>query len=121
MDTNVQTIVDTILGKAIEAATSTGDFLKEQIPDVVNQLIKWTIVSNTVGVLFGSLALVGSYKMAKAAMASCRGYREFWAFGVVASIIPGLAMTISSGMELIKILVAPKLWLLEYAAHLMRH
>lgn len=46
MNEQLQNTVNTVLQKAIEGATQGAEFLKDQIPDVIQQLLVWKLVEN---------------------------------------------------------------------------
>jgi len=121
MDTNVQSIVNDILAKAIQTATATGDFLKEQIPEVVTQLLRWSIAEHAVWIVLSSIALIISWKFwkfGKKLFTQDDSYFPIFFATTGSTILPGICFVYHS-LGLLKLLIAPKLWLLEYAAHLI--
>jgi hypothetical protein len=133
--TTAENVVNEILVKAINAATQGAEFLKEQIPDVVRQLLLWTFWHDVIValvwlfllVLFWILWSKNLLKNAKEEYAK-RGFDDW----CIAALVPGLIgafasiFVISQGivanaLEALQIAIAPKVWLLEYAAHLIRH
>lgn len=139
MSEQTDKVVAEILTKAMEAAQATGAFVVEQAPDVVQQLLlfhtvkAWSVVG--LGVLFCA-GVLPIYKLAlervnKDLENNPRDYfgsrrtitdcNAFW-IGVgtagTSSFI-GVMMFFTNIFEALKITLAPKVWLLEYAARLV--
>lgn len=123
-------VLAAILTNGLETAEKTGQFLKEQLPDVVQQLLMWNIANCimwiSVVLIYYIVYSVGWVKFTKKAEASdMYSSSRDWAYtfklvgGVIGVLIatPILMMYLS---ELLKLLIAPKVWLLEYAANIIR-
>lgn len=129
MKTNTLDYLNQSLIDAIELAKSTGtnavDFVKEQAPDVVNQLIAWEIASNAIWVAVGLLGLAVSVWVFRK---GCKQWGdddkiESSTGCVVGGLfaIAGSAILFCTHIEgLIKPIIAPKVWLIEYAANLLK-
>ena len=111
-----------VLNRALEGANAAGDFLKEKLPDVLQQLLLWNIWKHSLVVALYLTVMVLSVLLIR------KAWKENWdeavaAFvtfvGIFACVIFSLIM-ISSLFELVQLLVAPKVWLLEYAANLLK-
>ena len=123
-------LVDTIqkvTDVAGQVTSKTIDFASEQIPDVVHQLLMYNLVKELVwvGISFGVIAGVvkGWFVLRKAVGASdffdeesLIAYSIMGFFVSVGFFISGMC----SIMAALKIYVAPKLYLIEYVAHLIR-
>lgn len=101
------------------------EFGKQQIPEVVNQLIVWNAVQSGLWMVLGiviAIFLIAIGNNRKEPLNDAEtGLGTFiqvvcWVIGLVV----GGIMLFDNLLELIKILVAPKVWLIEYAAHLVR-
>jgi len=135
MNEQLQNTVNEILKNAIDAATAGAEFLKDQAPDVVQQLIKWHMAEAGLYAGVELSVLVGVCVASKKIWNITDKWR--WPAGkltdeaemsrgascAAAAIISILTLTASLGniFELIKLWIAPKVWLLEYAASLVKH
>lgn len=120
----VTSTADQVLIKAMEAATATGNFVVEQAPDLVQQLLSYS--------LFESLVYLAVYTtLTVCAVLSARhSWRDFQKctmrdpFTVfVASVVVGLmsiAPAIVEILQIAKIVLAPKIFLIEYTAQLIK-
>ena len=125
-DTNER--LNELLIKQIErfdgAADKAIDFAAEQAPDLVNQLLLWHGVKSAI--VFTLLAAVVVF--------TCVCYCKFWAHAKTfedpyfsRAILGLLALTcivtltggMSNSIDWLQILIAPKLYLMEYAAGLV--
>lgn len=119
-------IVAEILSKALEGARQAGDFIVEQAPEVIQQLLLWKLTHGVVHVAIGAAVLWGLYKLFFIILAKRedRGLDEIvWLpYTIGAMIFGGFAIcgVFYGLMQTLKILIAPKLFLLEYAASLVK-
>lgn len=111
-----------VLNKAISAAEKGGEFLAEQIPDVVNQLLMWHMMKGIV-MLLGSLLVFGLfvYFSVKLWRYLKTPYAEVDAIMAILPLgllwIPIVALF---NLTWLQILIAPKVYLIEYAASLVK-
>lgn len=136
--------VTQVLTTALDAAKKTGAWLSDQVPDVLHQLIVWHIAQDIfllsiaavmVTVYVSSLSWFDSEYEAGRKKHAERGKNPQWysiedmPLGAVwlmwllaggAATVIGLISLVINGLDLIELLVAPKVWLLEYAAHLVK-
>lgn len=133
--TRTDEAIASALEAALRAAETTGTFVVEQAPDVVQQLLLFSTVKYaglTLAFSATTAAVVilaaKSIKVAKnkrdANPDSWRDiddYGEFWVgcTSYVVATATGIA-AICYAMSLLKITLAPKVWLLEYAASLAK-
>jgi hypothetical protein len=122
-----------VLTKALEVAEKTGQFVVEQAPDVVQQLILYYTVLYWTFSLLGLFVLaVGipySIKLFKKAASRAAEYEyrsapdfaQFWGgFATAAgSLLLGVPLALTHISDALKITLAPKVWLIEYAANLI--
>lgn len=121
----------TVIKKTTDAVGAGVDFLAGQIPDVIQQLLMWHAVRS--GVLFTfcvvlaiALAVVGE-RMRKAYIASGKESRHGYSddgymFGCIFAWC-GTSAAIAGmfcNLEWLQILIAPKVYLIEYAASLIK-
>lgn len=137
---NLQNSAAQVLLAAIQTAKQTGDWMKGQLPDVVHQLLTWSLVSDCITILF-TLFVVGifalslkrffsSYRKGKEAYHNPIGfditdmpYGSPWALWLFFGSIFTAGFIITSAFAIydaLEIWFAPKVWLLEYAAHLLK-
>lgn len=123
MNEELQKQIAAILQAALNAAEKGGQWLGGQIPDVLHQLIVWTITKGAVCllVLIASIAAVPFlYRFAANRNDTSDGL--IWipfvfVMVAMASIVGfGVVPCIGDGLQA---LVAPKLFLLEYVTHLV--
>lgn len=128
MNDELQKQIATILLRALAAAQHGGQWIAGQIPDVLRQLLIWTemkgfatLVLWIIGLIVGFFATFkwsnqqpeswGDWRMSKIA---CCFATAAWA------IVFGIAM-ICTMYDALEAIFVPKLFLLEYAASLLKH
>lgn len=128
MNEQLQTLLLDLVQRSILALESGATFLAGEIPEVIQQLLIWKAVESSIWFVFWVIlsALVFYYlgvkgfKLAKTYEEESGGASYFcWIplFGIACSItIP----SIIHNLDWLQILVAPKLYLFEYAAELMK-
>lgn len=96
------------------------DFTMAQIPDVIHQLLMWHLVFSLLSFLLFlsleiTLLLIWYYKSYKST------YEEAQFFGSLISVIVFFVFLVQlcRSFEWLQIWIAPKVWLIEYAASLM--
>ncbi|CAH9015705.1 putative TMhelix containing protein [Vibrio phage 511E55-1] len=134
MNEQLQGAVAQILERAISGIDSSVEFMQAELPDVVEQLLLWYAVSNVIYTLLGLFILYASYWIIKKPKPTDDNWMWDWSerkgrhegsmnciFGifVLFPAIPGFILSMSI-MESIQIWVAPKIWLMEYAANLVK-
>lgn len=139
MSEQTDKVVAEILTKAMEAAQATGAFVVEQGHDVVQQLLLFHTIKSWGYVGLGLVFMAAAYPLGKSGIKAAKkdvaertkgfygtirtltdsGY--FWAGNgsAVAAAFIGLMMVSFNFLDAIKITLAPKVWLLEYAARLV--
>ena len=132
MDTSkLEDTVNTILQDAIAKASEGAEFLKEQIPDVVQQLLHWNLARDLFWFSIG-LAVTAAYVAIAVKCYQRMRESEFDEMTVMPCIfilaggafleLPALIEGVfNHGLDALQIVIAPKVWLLEYAAHLVKH
>lgn len=112
-----------ILSKGLEAAIKSGNFIIEQAPDLIQQLITYKTVESVIFLLISAIAMyfIGKiiYKDYKKA--------EYWddanpriQFGGSVIFIVFIICFCSNLQDLIQIVFAPKIFLIEYASKLIK-
>lgn len=117
-----------ILKKGLEAAEKTGSFVVEQAPDLIQQLIVWKTCEYILLILISVGLILSIKKWYNSAIKRYGDFDdfidsvEFVGFSIYSIIvIPifGIAL-FHSFFNLVQILLAPKIWLIEYATNLIK-
>lgn len=129
MNDDLQKALAVILAKTTSAIDTGVTFLSDQLPDVIRQLLIWHAVYSALmffsAVLLGIGAAVAARKFFKAGRAESErhGFTDETGYycgmvvsGVIALIFGRVAM---GHLTWLKIILAPKLYLIEYAASLV--
>lgn len=139
MNDQLQKALADLLAKANQGIDAGASFLQAQLPDVIQQLLVWKAVQNLVMIPFMCLAVWGLVKVllsihrAKEIGLWRRGSECSWEkgpqisslayFAAVVSMLLGSFMAWAAVMNLltvVKIWLAPKVFLIEYAASLTK-
>lgn len=102
------------------------EFSKQQIPDVIHQLLLWNSVSSILSQISCLILIVLlSLRAARVLARALEGgdYMRFIAAAhllVGAVLIPLAIIAFFDCFDWLEILIAPKLYLLQYAAHLIK-
>jgi hypothetical protein len=121
-----------LLVNLIEAATKAGEFIKDQIPIVIKELLLFHTIAKGLAVFFGLLAFLLNVWLLMVIRNRAAKYVEEHPNKYDAAdkylwcIVPSIGMAISTIVffvnlyRFLEITLAPRVWLLEYAAQLMR-
>lgn len=141
MNEQLESAVVKILERAISGIDSGVEFMQSELPDVIDQLLTWYLAKGVITAIIGLLFIIQLVILVKIYLKKdIKGAKSdsFWVdhydhidnsmgmgaflafvFSGMLSII-GLIMFFSSIFEVVKIWVAPKIWLMEYAALLVK-
>ena len=133
MNEKLEEQLSAFVSKAIEAAEQTGQFVLDQAPDLIQQFIMWHTARHAVLLVMSLLIPLIGYKIFKAigSKEEIRSYlgdvTKFFGryyndvggvlaliFIFIGSIIVGIVMFSINVLGLFKILIAPKIYLIEY-------
>ena len=128
MNEQLQAALTTLLDKSLNAV----DFMVAELPEVIQQLLLWKMWESAIGCAIGMVIVVCSifyfkklFKMASAydkETSTLGKYREsvrpFCAFFLI-PLIFGILVVFHNVIWL-QILIAPKVYLIEYAANLAK-
>ena len=125
-----------IIEKGVAGVEKGVSFLEAQLPDVIEQLLTWKmweLILWDIFILIGCAACIGgavlSNKKHKAAKEAVKNkdrysYYDDWViFGVSGFAIIGMVLCagfIAQTIQVLKIWIAPKIYLIEYAAELIK-
>lgn len=121
MNEQAQKILEDLLKKASNGIDSAVSFSQAQIPDVIQQLLMWNAVSSAGIQIICVMAIIACvYLMIFAWNEGDDGEAVLAVlfFTVVGSI--ACIVVIFNNFDWLKILLAPKLYLIEYAASLVK-
>lgn len=126
MNDKLQQALAELINKATGAAESSTSFLLAELPDVVYQLLLWHGVKNFVlflmGIAFIAVWVYINYKQVKLIAGKYDDINDvdpifiFNLFQVFLVFIPAVLLN----LEWLQIWIAPKVWLIEYAAGLVK-
>lgn len=122
---NTDEALGKLIEKGIEVAEQTGKFVIDQAPDLLKEFYTWHICENIFSILAGILILFGAYKVVKLLGQDEEDYdTDLKLFGKhigFGTILTSAFMTLLGGIfmfvgiyQLVFILVAPKLYLIEH-------
>lgn len=120
----LQTSLAVIIQKATTGVEAGVNFLSEQMPDVIHQLLMWKMVES-LSYMILSFLLIGAivvlwhyvFKFEKDADYSSSGFGYF--VGALLTLCLGAAAFCAFNLTWLQILIAPKIYLIEYAAKLI--
>jgi hypothetical protein len=113
----------------IQSVADAATFLKGEIPAAVQELLTYYTVSAIVQVVFATLVCAGTVYFWAMCNMKFAGERErVWfcrnwdlpAFFSLIPMVPGTIWLVGSILSLLKVTLAPRIWLLEYAAGLIK-
>lgn len=124
MNEELQKALADTINNALTAADTTTDFLLSEIPDVIQQLLIWKMVESLiifcvciVAIVTIPILMFKLFKHLKKVNAGRynEGVEYMTAFGLLFLTFPALALN----LDWLQIWLAPKIYLLEYAANLV--
>ena len=131
MDDKLQEALLNILNNVTQSVENGVSFLSEQLPDVIHQLLLWKAVESGIHFVILLALCIGlgiaackflkagrEYKPKNACDDKAIGY--FLLFGITLFIACVAFVFASNQLEWLKILIAPKMYLIEYAAQLVK-
>ena len=121
-----------ILKKGLETAEKTGNFIVEQAPDLIRQLLIWKTVEHSIYVIIGISLIIYFYRWTKKVAKEMKEKEDdfedyfmdslaniFIAIGQISALIIGIALITENLHDLIQIVFAPKIYLIEYTSQLL--
>lgn len=125
MNEQLQQALASIITKAVSSVENGVEFLSGQVPDVIEQLLTWKLTEAVllciVFLLFSSIVTWKCYRKIKANGDYCfdDGLIALFLFTLLVDIL-SVAMVGIYLLEAIQILIAPKVYLIEYASQLVK-
>ena len=117
-----------ILKKGLEAAEKTGNFVVEQAPDLIQQLIVWKTCEYILLILISVGLILSIKKWYNWAIKRYEYFGDFTGevefivfsiYSIFVILVFGITL-FNSFFNLIQILLAPKIWLIEYITNLIK-
>lgn len=106
----------------IQSINDVVEFGKQQIPEIIHQLLMWKATEAGLYALLGIAFLIAAFLWGK--KVNEWGKRDYNAYGAhiatACATIVGVLITFSNLMDFLYILVAPKVYLLEYSTQLIK-
>lgn len=123
MKDNLDLALAELINKAMSGVDKSVDFLAAEIPDAVNQLLVWNMSKHVILALLLFLLAAASAYIARRIYLYAVNKDSSYAFFVVFPFASGAAasiFTVNNFLIAVQIWIAPKVWLLEYAADLVK-
>jgi hypothetical protein len=123
MNDNLQNALVEIINKAISSIDTSVEFMQTELPDVINQLLTWYAfyygLLAFISVLIITVIIIGWVKLIKISK-----QREvdidFFCLAIMSSLFLLILAALLFNLEWLQILMAPKIWLIEYGAILVK-
>lgn len=127
MNDQLQAALAALLNKTIAGIDAGQQFLSTQLPDVINQLLVWNAVLSLVYFVIGAALFVATFMT----ILAIHRNREWWdgyerppaSMVMVFTGLIGFLISVpilTNDLEWLQIWLAPKVYLIEYAAHLAK-
>ena len=128
MNESMQKAVAAMIEKAISGVDAATSFLAAEIPDVIHQLLMWNMVKSIVITLSYLIVLFCIYLVIRFVYKKVEASEnpDHYLTVMVGIILGGLVGTfcvagvVSNTLNALQIWIAPKVWLIEYAAKLVK-
>lgn len=117
-----QQVLVTLLEKAVAGIDAAVSFSQAQIPDVINQLLVYKVWDYGLTISLYLAVIVTCIWIFKKSKKSFEENNEVGLLGMIVSLILAVMLGLvafSEAKDLIMLIVAPKLYLIQYAADLM--
>lgn len=128
MDEQLQKALAEIIGKVNGGIDGAASFMSAQIPDAVSQLLMWYATKSAIMCSLAVIVMIAWFFAERYAIKALRAGNadvEDWAIvygllGSIARIMPIMFFWSYLNLDWLQILLAPKIWLIEYAASLAK-
>lgn len=125
MNEQLEAALVEIINRAVSGYDASISFLSEQLPDVVSQLLIWEFTHNFIIFLLSLGALGIAYYLSRKIMNNKEFFDGHQAppatlVAILAWFVGAIVFSLLVNFTWLKILVAPKLYLIEYAATLVK-
>lgn len=120
MNEQANKVLAELLQKASNGIDAAVSFSQAQIPDVIHQLLVWNSVSSALAQIVGILIIILPivYSVKKWELICDNDCQPFMLCHIIT--LPIGLLVVAENFDWLKIWLAPKLYLIEYAASLMK-
>lgn len=113
--------LDKALISIIEEAANVKDFIVAEAPEVIGQLLRWKMTEGLLSFSLGTLLAAGTFTIFLYLWLKVKIPDEDWILAMLLLIPFSIgAIFAAFNLQWLQILIAPKLYLLEYAASLIK-
>lgn len=128
MNEQLQNAVATILERAISGIDSSVEFMQAELPEVIEQLLMWYGIKSSIIALVGLLLLFVMVKFDISMFKRIRSdksndsFEIVMMYGVIGTLcrVAYLVPYLMINLDWLQIWIAPKIWLMEYAATIVK-
>ena len=128
MNEQLQNALIEIIGKVNSGVDASVSFLSAEIPEVIHQLLLWYAVKSAITSIVAVGLCVVWFLAEKFILKKLQEHKvEFFEiivfYGVIGSLvrtIPLAIICVMVNLDWMKIWIAPKIWLIEYASNLAK-
>lgn len=117
-----QEVIDKFLVEMLQFLKAAKDFTMEQIPEVAKEILRFNLAMSVIHTLLGLALILLSYRLFRFVKKS-NVFTEFEGFaiaGMTVSGVVGLIVFFVNIHYVLKVWLAPRLYLIEYLAELVR-
>lgn len=127
MNEQLQQALTSILDKTMSGVDASVEFMQAELPDVIQQLLMWYATKSAILAILGMVILCALLKLDTKAYKVIKEEHDadevFLIWGLMGSIVRAiyiLPLCMISNLDWLQIWIAPKIWLIEYAASLVK-
>ena len=121
MNEQLQIALSELLNKANNGIDGASDFLVDELPDVIYQLLLWHGVYSAIISVLCIAALIVLYKASKTLSKKDSEFYdspELIIILICCWLVVGVSVAVNFNLAWLQIWIAPKAWIIEYAAKL---
>ncbi|HHT3341039.1 hypothetical protein [Klebsiella grimontii] len=125
MNEQANKILIDLLQKAANGVDAAVSFSQAQVPDIIRQLMVWKAAAYGMRIFFMSLFLLGCILLFRRALKwhESFDYEALGFFSLLSSALTGALLVVgilANISNLVQLWLAPKIWLIEYTAELLK-
>ena len=125
MNEQANKILIDLLQKAANGVDAAMSFSQAQVPDIIRQLMVWKAAAYGMRIFFMSLFLLGGILLFRRALKwhESFDYEALGFFSLLSSALTGSLLVVgilANISNLMQLWLAPKIWLIEYTAELLK-
>lgn len=128
MDEKLQAALAELISKANQGVDGAVSFMSAELPDVIHQLLVWYSVKSAIMFAISMAVLVAWFLAERVAikwMRSANQDMDDWVvvyglMGTLGRVVPLTIVMFTFSIDWLQIWIAPKIWLIEYAASLAK-